>query len=319
MRLAIIVPVAPFEKDEVILKSVEHLSSLDFDGFEVKILYVIDKNGESDSRDEKVRQKGADVLIRETTRGKRAGAINDGIRHLADFKPDYVAIFDVDSRPERNFVIECVKALKNCEGCYIASSKRYINNAINLVSETVEAEYRLMNFLLRKSSFKQFNGLIGVLKADILSEGLNEDAVAEDADFATRMHARGYRAVLVNTTKIYEQAPIRWRDLFNQRKRWYFGGLQLWRYWREVRKANWKFKLSWIFALTLTYIIILFSPLLILSIPLLLHQYRKISKLRVFFGLVAEVLILQAAAISASVDYLRKKRVEWKSIERVAE
>ncbi len=317
MRIGVIVPVSPFESPEVVRKSIEYLKSLDYDDFKVRFVYVID--GERDEKVEVAEKLGVHVLHRKSRRGKRGGAINDAIEYLRKFRPKYIAIFDVDSRPEKNFVVECVKALENCSRCYIASSKRYVINGVNLVSETVEAEYYLINFLLSKSAFKQFNGLIGVLRADILMrEKLNEDAVTEDADFATRMHARGLRAILVNTTKLYEEAPLTWRDLYSQRKRWYYGGLQLWRYKERVFRADRKFRSSWLSALTFTYLIALMLPALILAPPLLLYKFGK-SKLKVFFGLIFHTLILQTAAFAAIASFLSGKGVEWGKIKRSLE
>ncbi len=317
MRVAVIVPVSPFENWEVVKKSIQHLKALDYSDFEVKFVYVIDGK---DERVNLAKSMGVDVVAREDRRGKRGGAINDALDYLRSFSPKYVAIFDVDSRPERNFVVECVRALESCEGCYIASSKRYIYNGVNLVSETIEAEYYLLNFLLSKSGFKQFNGMIGVLRADVLMrERLNEGAVAEDADFATRMHAKGFRAKLVTTTKLKEQAPLTWRDLYNQRKRWYYGGLQLWRYRKLMRKAERSVRVSWYLALTLTYLPALLSPLLLLSPFFLLYHYRKLSKLKVTVGLLIHAFLLQIAAIDALLSFRRNRDIEWRAMQRVVD
>ncbi len=317
MRLAIVVPVSPFESPEVVKKSIEYLKSLDYDDFKVRFVYVID--GERDEKIEIAEKLGVHVLHRKSRRGKRGGAINDAVEYLKKFRPRYIAIFDVDSRPEKNFIVECVKALERCDKCYIASSKRYVINGVNLVAETVEAEYYLINFLLSKSAFKQFNGLIGVLRADILMrEKLREDMITEDADFATRMYAKGLKAVLVNTTKLYEEAPLTWRDLYSQRKRWYYGGLQLWRYKKDILRADKKFRFSWLSALTFTYIIALMLPMLILAPPLLLYKFGK-SKLKVFFGLIIHTIILQTAAFAAIANFLNGKDVEWSKIKRSLE
>ncbi len=318
-RVAVIVPVSPFEPLEILINSAKHLLSLDYDDFEFKIVFVVDKNGPNDDRGKKLKELGIEVLERNTTRGKRAGAINDALDYLRDFKPDYIAIFDVDSRPERNFIVKCVEALKRDEKAYIASSRRYISNPINFVSQTVEAEYYLINFLLKKSKFKQFNGLIGVLRADLLMKyRLNENAVTEDADFATRMHCLGYRAILVDGTKVYEQAPLSWGDLVAQRKRWYYGGLQLWKYRKCVLATkNWGFMFSWISALTLTYAIIILLPFLILAPPLLIYKFRSFKKVLVTFGLLIHTILLQYSAICAIAKYVKGRGIEWSPIKRV--
>jgi cellulose synthase/poly-beta-1,6-N-acetylglucosamine synthase-like glycosyltransferase len=192
------------------------------------------------------------------------------------------------------------------------------------VSKTVEAEYYILNFLIKKSGFKQFNGLIGVLRAKYLyMHKLNEDAITEDADYATRMHAKGYRAVLVDGTKIYEQSPVSWMDLLNQRKRWYYGGLQLWKYWDTVKKSNdRRFILSWVLALTLSYSALIFLPLVIFS-PFLMIYYsrRATSKIHpsVSLMLIVHILLLQYSALAAVLKFLRRKSIEWKPMERVIE
>ncbi len=318
MKLAIVVPVAPFEPEEILLQSVRCLKELEFDG-EKKILYVVDRNGKEDRRAELLRREGVEVLERNNTRGKRAGAINDGLKYLRSFKPEFVAIFDVDSKPEKNFLIENVKELIKCEKAYISSSPRRIYNAVNLVSKTVELEYHLLNYLIKKNGYKQFNGLIGVLRAKFLYEyGLNECAITEDADFSTRMHAMGYKAIYCDKSVLHEQSPLSWKEFYYQRKRWYFGGLQLWRYRELVKKSRKEFKYSWYLALTITYIPVLILPFLPILPLLILAKFRNLKKLIAVPGFVVYSLVLQSAALSAVVSYLRKRNVEWKAARRTA-
>jgi|Deesub1362A_J573_1020465.scaffolds.fasta_scaffold00195_11 cellulose synthase/poly-beta-1,6-N-acetylglucosamine synthase-like glycosyltransferase len=325
-KIGVIVPVSPFEPPELIKKSVKWIKSLHYDPFEVKIVYVVDlkqnlkkdlKN-EIDNRGKIPLCMGVDVVERKFNRGKRAGAINDAIEYLKNFNPDYIAIFDVDSRPEKDFIIRCVDELEKNPKAYIASSGRYISNPVNPCSETVEAEYYLINFLLKRYGFKQFNGLIGVLRADlIMNHGLNENAITEDADFATRMHTLGYEAIFVEGTRVFEQAPLKWSDLYAQRKRWYFGGLQLWNYYPDVFKAERKFKFSWIASLTIPYFISIVTPFLILAPPLILYKFRKLGKVKVTAGLLIHILILQFAALSSLWNFIRGRGVEWRPQKRV--
>ncbi|HIP25205.1 MAG TPA: glycosyltransferase family 2 protein [Archaeoglobus profundus] len=318
MKLAVIIPVSPFEPLDILIKSAKHILSLNYGDLDYKILYVIDKINEKDNRGVILRKIGVEVLERNTTRGKRAGAINDGLKYLSKYKPDYIAIFDVDTRPEKDFIVKCVSTLENEDKAYIVSGPRYILNPINLTSQTIEIEYHLINYLLKKSKFKQFNGLIGVLKADLLwGFKLNECAITEDADFSTRMHCKGYKAILIET-KVYEQAPINWKDFFKQRERWYYGGLQLWKYWNDVKSSrDFWFKLSWLSALTLTYIPILFTPLLLLAPFFLIYKYKNIKKIVVMFGLIIYIFILQCAALCAVLKFVRRSEMEWHPIERV--
>uniref|UniRef100_A0A7J2THW9 Glycosyltransferase family 2 protein n=1 Tax=Archaeoglobus fulgidus TaxID=2234 RepID=A0A7J2THW9_ARCFL len=311
MKLSIVVPVSPFETEKALKDSLEHVKNLK-KHFNCRAVYVIDRNSEKDERARIAREMGFEVIERNGRRGKRAGAINDAVEYLKTDPPQFVLILDIDSRTDVGTISNCISALLKDDRAYIASAKRLILNSFNLVSETVEAEYRLINFLLKRSSFKQFNGLIGVLRYDLLCEKLNEDAMAEDADFATRMYARGFKALMVDGV-FYEQAPLSWKDFYRQRKRWYYGGLQLWKYRREMMK-NREARLSWILALTITYFPILLIPFLPIAFFLLLY-YKKRPK--IVIGLLIYSIVLQFSAISAFLDFLRKKEVEWNAIRRI--
>jgi cellulose synthase/poly-beta-1,6-N-acetylglucosamine synthase-like glycosyltransferase len=314
MRLAIVVPVSPFEPEKALKDSIEHVKGI-AKHFNCNIVYVIDKNSEKDERVRIAKEMGVEVIERNGRRGKRAGAINDAIDYLKKNPPDFVLILDIDSRTDVETISNCIKALSMDSEAYIASARRFVLNGSGLLPETIEAEYRFINFLLKKSSFKQFNGLIGVLRYEILCERLNEDAVAEDADFATRMHAKRLRGLMVEGA-FFEQAPISWKDFYKQRKRWYYGGLQLWKYRKEIIK-NEEVRLSWFLALTVTYFPILLIPLLPIAFFAILIYYRKVSKLKIAIGLIVYSMVLQVSAISALWDFLRKKEAEWDAIRRV--
>ncbi|MBE8539911.1 glycosyltransferase family 2 protein [Geoglobus acetivorans] len=313
-RIAVIIPVSVFEPAETLRDCAEYLNNLDFGEMECRIVFSFDGD-ESDDRVRMLRKYGFLVLARNTRRGKRAGAINDALDHLVKFKPDFVAILDVDSRPERGVIPRCAEAVG--DGIFIASARRRISNPVNSTTRAVEFEYRLIGYLLKHSGFRQFNGLIGVLDGSILfRHRLNEDALTEDADFSTRMHCLGLKAELVDGF-FYEQSPLTWRDFFEQRKRWYYGGLELWKYLPDVLKSgNVGFITSWISALTLTFFPSLFIPFILLSLPSLLVYYGK-DGFETFSGFIVYSLVLQAASISAIFNFLRNKGVEWKAVKRM--
>jgi cellulose synthase/poly-beta-1,6-N-acetylglucosamine synthase-like glycosyltransferase len=320
MRVAVIVPISQFEPPEIVERSVRRIKNLDFSDFEYKILYVMDLGSESDDRALIPIRMGVEVLKRRHSRGRRGGAINDAVAFLNSFSPDYVAIFDVDSEPEKFFLVKAIRQLENAKDAYIASSPRRISNPVNLCTQTVEVEYNLINFLLRKSGFKQFNGLIGVLRwSNLKKQRIDERCLTEDAEFATRMHSKGFKGIVVRDSWIEEQAPLEWRELYFQRKRWYFGGLQLWRYSNLVKRAkNNHFKISWFLSLTLTYLIALFLPLIPIFLFLLPAKYG-IRKLKISLGLFFHVLLLQAAAFASLNEFLKGRGVEWRPQKRLVE
>lgn len=313
-RIGIVVPVSVYEPAETLYSCANHLKKLDFGDHEIVVVFSFDGE-ENDKRALMLREMGFDVIARKTNRGKRAGAVNDAVTYLKKFKPDLVAILDVDSRPEKDVILRCAEKLDRFS--FIASSKRRISNPVNPITKAVELEYRFLGFLLEKSHFRQFNGLIGVLRYDLIDRyRLNEKALTEDADFSTRMHLHGFEAKL-SEGYFFEQAPLNAYELYKQRKRWYYGGLELWKYSDDVlRSGNVKFAVSWLLALTLTYFPLIFIPLLLFSLPALIAYYGKEGFER-FAGILAYAIVLQSASISAIFNFLRRKQVEWKAVKRM--
>ena len=98
MRVYAVVPVSQFEPDSVITKSIECLKELECDNFTFEVYYLID-SFPSDKRDLHWELPDNFKIMLRTPRGHKAGAINDFLRMSEN--ADYVAIFDVDSRPAK--------------------------------------------------------------------------------------------------------------------------------------------------------------------------------------------------------------------------
>ncbi len=314
-KVLVIVPVSPTEPDYVVINSAKSVKGLDLKGFDAKVVYVIDVNRDSLVRFRKVKgileSFGFEVLMRKGNHGKKAGAINFVLDRYRDYDPDYIVIFDVDTRPAKNFVKECIKALESDDRAYIASTPRYVNNMMeNLVTEIIGLEYKAFNFFMKKLSFKNFNGPIGVIRARMMSK-MNENSIAEDLDFSIRMYTKGFNSVLTERSYIYEQAPMTWRDLFNQRRRWYYGGLEVIKSGKIFKKRSFGAK---ILAITvLCHVPLLFIPLAIAFSPVILYKFKKP---RILFGIITYFIVNQLAAISSLCNFLMGREIEWKAVKR---
>ena len=141
---------------------------------------------------------------------------------------DYIALFDVDSRPNIDFLTECVRALTEASNGVLASGCRFVTNKENTLTKIVSIEYKFFCDIYRlgrwSGGFIQFNGLIGVSKAAFLrSTVFDERCACEDVDISQQIYLSGSSALLVNS-KVGEQAPTSIQDLYNQRVRWFRGG-----------------------------------------------------------------------------------------------
>lgn len=321
MKLQIIVPVSLDEPESVVERSLESLSRLEHGELEIGITYVVDTaNREDDARVKFLEKEPVNLIIRDNNRGRRAGAINDALDRIG--KVDYIALFDVDSRPASNFLVDAVKRLVG--DTVIASGPRYTTNAdASVVTKMVSVEYDLLEHLYRlfewqADSFIQFNGLIGVIDAKVLEKlRFNEEVCCEDVDMTQRIYLEGMTAGVVKSAIVGEQAPITLRDYYLQRLRWMTGaceGLEAYR--GEFRHAHIprKRKISWFLALTTPFICIIFTPL----IPLYaLYSSTGIKFVLANTGAIfASTCLTMVCSWHAILNQTLKRGVEWKKIER---
>src|SRR5512139_610588 len=163
MKVCAIIPIASFEPLTLIEKSIKSLSNLDCSGLNFEAYYVIDGGGEDHNALYRSLPPHFHIMIRNDNRGRRAGAINDALNVIEG--TDYIAIFDADSRPNSDFLKECVHALTETSNDVLASGCRFVTNKGNTLTKIVSVEYKFFCDTYRLArwarGFIQFNGAIG--------------------------------------------------------------------------------------------------------------------------------------------------------------
>lgn len=315
-RVSVIVPVAPFEPFSVVEKSVESLKNLNTANMDVQFIYVIDRP--DNAKVNALLGHSVTVIPRNDTRGRRAGAINDSIRCLKG--ADYIALFDVDSRPHPLFLMKCISALEKNNQVAIASGPRYVTNEQeSIITKVISTEYfffsQVYESLERFDGFKQFNGLIGVLDARIFeNDFFDEQAPCEDWDLNQRIYLKGKTAIYVRDASVGEQAPLNMRQLYNQRVRWMAGA------WDGLHKYLHKFsraqipasrKISWFIEAALPFASAALTPLALLY-GIVFFSRRP----AIILGLVIHVWLVSLCGASAAASHLLSKKIEWKAASR---
>ncbi len=326
-KVCVLIPVAPFEPLSIIQKSVNSLKQLNTSGLSVNITYIIDCPKGPDHRTRYLKSENIGYLARFDTRGRRGGAINDGLDAIRGpdgiLDADHIALFDVDSRPEPDFILKCIDALKMDANAVIASGTRHITNQDSgWVALIIAAEYSFFADVYRLyerfDGFKQFNGLIGVIDARALDgTSLNEDVYCEDLEFTQRMYISGKKPVLAET-KVGEQAPTSLKELYNQRIRWMSGALE------GVEENTARFysapiplnqKLAWFTSMTLPFAAFLLTPI----VPVYGLRLWSKGHDRILFktvGLVFHVWLISFCGVQAILNRARKKKTKWTDTSR---
>lgn len=329
-QLEIVVPVAAFEPLSVLVRSVNSLLNLECGDMDVRITYVIDIKDVDDPRQkflEDLSVESINFVTRTDNRGRRAGAINDGIDSCKQM-PRYIALFDVDSRPKHNFLVECVNTLRSNENAIIASGARFITNAEeSIVPQMVATEYLFFSDIYRLFSrfdgFNQFNGLIGVLDVRLMENHritrLDESVPCEDLEFTQNAYLTGLTGVFTPKTMVGEQAPISVSDLFNQRVRWLSGAYSgLLRYLPAFISANIPVsrKIAWFLALSLPFVAFLALPLTLLYGVRQWGKYGHFRTVVQTVGLIGHLLMITLCGVVVLVKRVSGRVIEWKDSRR---
>ncbi|HIE32162.1 MAG TPA: glycosyltransferase family 2 protein [Methanosarcinales archaeon] len=328
-RLDVIVPVAPFEPISVLRKSLDYILGLEKGDLDVRTIYVLDINDETDDRLKFLEKMPIIVIARKNTRGRRAGAINDALDAYKHEKaPDYIALFDVDSRPDRNFLIECTDVLRSNANVIIASGARFITNVDeNIITKTIAAEYCFFSdvyrFFEKFDGFNQFNGMIGVLNIRIMRDHqfdhLNESVSCEDLDFTQKAYLSGFVGRFTPNTLVGEQAPSTIGDLYNQRVRWLSGayqGLSTYLPSFIASEISVSKKLAWFFALSLPFVAFLATPVTPLYGVRLWRKYGVRCAFIQTFGLIGHVWLITLCGVVSLAKQAFCGGVEWKESRR---
>lgn len=324
-EIGIIIPISQSEPLSVIRRSADHLRQLDRpQDYTLNILYAIDSsNPDSDERVTFLREQEdpVQVLVRSPNNGPKAAAINDALEEL-DY-PALVGLFDVDSRPSYDFLVQTLPAIQK-EDVFLASGSRTIlNSDTNSVTKMVDTEFSFLtdaqSVLHSSNGFCLFNGALGLLDGEYLQKkGFSTDVICEDTDLTNEAYQDGKRAVMVEDTTIGEQAPHSLTDLYPQKVRWMTGAVESLQRHRSMltsRQCSLRVKLSWLIAMTMPFFAILFSPLTFLYTGLRYgrHPTEAISR-----GAAAAILmsVISASGISATWKSITDREISWDGPER---
>jgi len=178
------------------------------------------------------RRAGVDIhyIHRADRQGFKAGALKDGLRSA---KGEFVAIFDADFVPARDFLKKMLPHFSTPDVGVVQSRWGHLNGNLSLLtrSQTIGLD---AHFVLEHGArnangiFINFNGTAGIWRKDaILSAGnWQDDTLTEDIDLSYRAQLAGWKFVYVNDVVCPAEVPAEIYGLKNQQYRWAKGAIQ---------------------------------------------------------------------------------------------
>ncbi|HKK89031.1 MAG TPA: glycosyltransferase [Saprospiraceae bacterium] len=317
-----------FNEKFVLRRLVDRIVEMDYpkDRFQIQILD--DSTDEtlqlSESLTDQYSKEGFDIELihRKDRSGYKAGALDNGLKTA---KGDFIAIFDADFLPEKNFLRRTLPRFKNKKVGVVQTRWTHLNQDYSLLTRlqalqlnvhfTVEQRGRYVGNLLL-----QFNGTAGVWRKDTIHKagGWQTDTITEDLDLSYRAQLAGYKIDYLEMVGSPAELPVEISSLKSQQFRWMKGGAET---ARKLLPVIWKSKkLSLRQKLHATghllnssiFLLILLTGLLSVPLMLLLRQLQiEIPWMGIgFIGLISIVVVYY----EANVRFLNLEQKKGKTL-----
>ncbi|HYF03494.1 MAG TPA: cellulose synthase family protein [Patescibacteria group bacterium] len=176
--------------------------------------------------------KGFDIKhIHRTDRsGYKAGALKAG---LETAKGEFVAIFDADFVPRKEFLFKTLPHFQNPEIGMVQTRWEHINEEYSFLTRAqalaLDGHFVIEQQVRNKAGFFiNFNGTGGVWRKSTIMDAGNwhSDTLAEDLDLSYRAQLRGWKFVFLNDVTSPAELPADINSLKTQQFRWTKGAVE---------------------------------------------------------------------------------------------
>ncbi len=225
-----------YNEQYVVERLIDSIVAFDYpkDRFEIQVL--------DDSTDEtkdiiakkvaEVLRQGFDikVIYRENRKGFKAGALKYG---LTKANGEFIAIFDADFVPNRNFLKKTIPCFAQPEVGVVQTRWGHLNQSYSLLTE-LQALQLNAHFTIeqggraRGDNFLQFNGTAGVWRKTTIEDagGWHADTLTEDLDLSIRSQLKKWKIHYLVDVISPAELPVEMNGLRSQQYRWMKGGAE---------------------------------------------------------------------------------------------
>ena len=179
-----------------------------------------------------IQKEGIDILhIRRTNRqGFKAGALKEG---LTTAKGEFIAIFDADFLPQKDWLYKTIPYFKNSEIGVVQTRWGHINRNYSTLTR-IQAFMLDAHFTLEqvgrnsKGHFINFNGTAGVWRKECIYDAGNweGDTLTEDIDLSYRAQLKKWKFKYLEKVETPAELPVVISAARSQQFRWNKGGAE---------------------------------------------------------------------------------------------
>jgi cellulose synthase/poly-beta-1,6-N-acetylglucosamine synthase-like glycosyltransferase len=180
----------------------------------------------------KIQKKGIDIqhIQRSNRNGFKAGALKEGLKTA---KGEFIAIFDADFLPKKDWLLQTVPYFKDPEIGVVQTRWGHINRNYSALTR-IQAFMLDAHFTLEqvgrnsKGHFINFNGTAGIWRKECIYDAGNweGDTLTEDIDLSYRAQLKNWKFKYLEKVETPAELPVIISAARSQQFRWNKGGAE---------------------------------------------------------------------------------------------
>lgn len=261
--------------------------------------------------------KGFDIsyIHRTNRQGFKAGALKEG---LVVAKGEFVAIFDADFIPKKEFLMKTVPHFQNPNIGMVQTRWEHLNEDESYLTKAqalaLDGHFVIEQQVRNKAGFFiNFNGTAGIWRKSCIEDAGNwqADTLTEDLDLSYRAQLKGWKFVFLNNVTSPAELPADINALKTQQFRWTKGAVEtavkiLPKVWKADLPPKVKFECFIHLTSNIVFPFIILVALL--NVPLVIIK-NTVAGVDVYYSLMS-VFVL--ASVSTFLFYtFSQKAIHW--------
>jgi len=219
----------------VVERLLENIAGIEYPTDKLEI-QVLDDSTESVEKTamqiQKLQQTGLDIkhICRENRIGFKAGALKEGLKIA---KGEFIAVFDSDFLPKKDWLYQTVPYFKNPEIGVVQTRWGHINRDYSMLTK-IQAFALDFHFILEQvgrnfgKHFINFNGTAGIWRKECIMDAGNwsGDTLTEDLDLSYRAQMKKWKFKYMEDVETPAELPVVISAARSQQFRWNKGAAE---------------------------------------------------------------------------------------------
>lgn len=311
-----------FNEKYVVKRLVDSVAALNYPKNKMEIQILDDSSDQTyeilQNKSEELKRKGFDVkhIHRKNREGYKAGALAAGLEQA---KGEFVAIFDADFIPSKNFLIQTLPLFMDEKVGMVQCRWEHLNENFSLLTK-LQAFGLDAHFTIEQGGrnvakhFINFNGTAGIWRKKAIKDagGWSADTLTEDLDLSYRAQLKGWKFEYIEAVGTPAELPATMAALKTQQHRWNKGAAECVRKnLLNVLSSNtiaWSSKVNALFHLMNSTVFLAIAILTLLSIPVLLIKSTAEGFEFLFNGALIFLLSLPILAFFYWIAYRQNEK-----------